>query len=271
MSQRFVRLVIVLLSVLAAAPALAYTVFLKDGTKIITREKYRIDGERAILTLPSGTETFYQASEIDVAKTDEFNQIDYGTARVIEGSKTRTLATDESLDEEATLSDLLNRRERTPLAMPDNPQRSPDDRQPGAADQAEFAASVPRTKAGFADLFEMDRDPYPKPTILGEVMRYLKGQGWDNVRIYRGTRLDRPLVEMVAASEASVFKAIKDAANGLVQLHERFPKDVAAFELLLMTDNQLRAGQFTLTPDLANMLVTDELDAASFFLRYVEF
>ncbi|MEE8526731.1 MAG: hypothetical protein V3T72_22570, partial [Thermoanaerobaculia bacterium] len=254
---------IVALSLLAAVPALAYTVFLQDGTQIIVKEKYHIEGDRAILTLPSGTRAFYQAAEIDVAKTEEFNKVDYGTAKVIEGKETRTLADDELLDDKVTLTDLLNRRGRT-LTMPEPQRRDPDSPTPAELDDGELAASVPRTKAGFADLFEVPRDPYPKPTILSEVMRYLKGQGWDNIRLYRGTRLDRPLVEIVAASEASVFKAMKDAANSLVQIHERFPEDVGAFELLLVTDNQLRAGQFTLTPELANMLVTEELDPASF-------
>lgn len=269
--RRFPLLLAMLaLSLLIVAPALAYTVFLKDGTQIIAKEKYRIEGERVILTLPSGTQAFYQAAEVDIAKTEEFNKVDYGTAKVIEGKETRTLATDEALDDKVTLTDLLSRREKT-LAMPEPQRRAPDTPTPTERDSQELAASVPRTKAGFADFFEMPREPYPKAVILSEVMRYLKGQGWDAVRLYRGTRLDRPLVEIVAASEASVFKAMKDAANGLVQIHERFPEDVGGFELLLVTDSQLRAGQFTLTPELANLLVTEELDVASFFLRYVEF
>ncbi len=268
-SRRAVFVTIFALSVLVALPALAYTVFLKDGTQIVTREKYRIEGDRAILTLPSGTETFYSASEIDVARTDEFNKVDYGTAMVIEGRKTRTMAEDELLDEKVTLTDLLSQRERTlgRREPPPQPEVAPTPEEIAAGE----LSSIPRTKAGYVDFFQLPRDPYPKATILSEVMRYLKGQGWDDVRLYRGTNLDRPLVEIVAASEASVFKAMKDAANGLVQIHERFPEDVGAFELLLLTDSQVRAGQFTLTPELANMLVTEELDASSFFLRYVEF
>ena len=261
---------IVALALSAAAPGWAYRVFLKDGTEIVTEEKYRVEGEMAILTLPGGTQASYLASEIDVAKTEEFNKIDYGTAKVIEGNQARTVATDELLNDKETLSDLLARRKQG-LALPEQSVR-PDRLAPtvGGAD-GEEARDAPMTKAGFIDLFSMPREPYPKPTIMSEVMRYLKGQGVDNVRLYRGSRLDRPLVEIVAASEASVFKAMKDSANSLVQIHERFPEDVAAFELLLLTDNQVRAGQFTLTPELANMLATEEMDPASFFLRYVEF
>ncbi len=260
------RLIVVLLLLLLPASAGAYTVFLKDGSQITTKEKYRIEGDKAILVLPNGSQYFYDAAQIDVEKTEEFNLVDLGTAKLIEGSETRQIPVNESLDDKVTLKDLLRRRE-SGLAMPEPRQRAAE----STRDPDPGGAAAPRTKAGFVDLLNLSRDPYPKPTIMSEVMRFLKGQGVDNVRLYRGTQADRPLVEIVAASEASVFKSLKDSANSLVQIHERFPDDVGAFELLLLTDNQVRGGQFTLTPELANRLVTGELDAPSFFLRYVEF
>ena len=261
-----VRLVFALLLLWPAASAWAYTVFLKDGSQITTREKYRIEGDKAILTLPNGTEYFYDASEIDVEKTEEFNKVDLGTAKLIEDGEAKTVAKDTSLDDKVTLKDLLRSRE-SGLALPERRPRRSESADAEAADMV----SAPRTKAGFVDLLNLPRDPYPKPTIMSEVMRYLKGQGVDNVRLYRGSETDRPLVEIVAASEASVFKALRDSANSLVQIHERFPDDVGAYELLLLTENQVRAGQFTLTPDLAHELATGAIDPPSFFLRYVEF
>ena len=257
------RLVAALLLLLPTASAWAYTVVLKDGSQITTREKYRIEGDKAILTLPSGTQTFYDASEIDVEKTEELNQIDLGTARLIEGGESQRIPEDTSLDDKVTLKDLLRSRE-SGLAMPERSRRT-------AAQDSGSGDDAPRTKAGFVDLVNLPRSSYPKSAIISEVMRYMKGQGVDSVRLYRGSQADRPLVEIVAASEASVFKAIRDSANSLVQIHERFPDDVGAFELLLLTENQVRAGQFTLTPELANELVTGEVDAPTFFLRYVEF
>ena len=261
------RLAVLLLLLVPATSAWAYTVFFKNGSQITTREKYRIEGDKAILILPSGAEYFYDASEIDFEKTEEFNKLDLGTARLIdEGGETKRMTKEAPLDDEVTLEDLLRGRE-TGLALPERRQRR-HEQQP---DPEESAAAAPRTRAGFIDLLNLPRDPYPKPNIMAEVMRYLKGQGIDNVRLYRGSQPDRALVEIVAASEASVFKALRDSANSLVQIHQRFPDDVDAFELLLLTDNQVRAGQFTLTPELANQLATGELDPPNFFLRYVEF
>ncbi len=251
-----------------AAPSSAYIVYLKDGSQITTKEKYRIDGDKAILILPSGTEAFYDAAQIDVAKTEEVNQIALGTAKLIEGNSARQMGDTETVDDdEMTLGELLNRRDRR-AASPRQPQQAV--ATPPAAEEA-ARDNFPRTEAGFVDLLKLPRDPLKNSAIMGEVMKYLKGQGVDNVRVYSGTAPDRPLVEIVTASEASVFKSLKDSAAGLIQLHEQFPNEIAAFELLLMTEKQIRAGQFTLTPELAGSLAAGEIDAPNFFLRYVEF
>ncbi len=250
--------------ILIAAPAWSYIVVLKDGSRISTKEKYRIEGDRAILVLPSGTETSIAASEIDVEASEKLNVVDYGTAKLIEGlDKQQQLGKETRFESDRpTFKDLLANRERG-LALPEVRRREK------AADSEE--GSLPFTRAGFVDLRSLFREPFPDIEISSEVMAYLKGQGIDDVRVYKGTAADRPFVEIVAASEASVFKALKDSANGLVQIRDRYPEQVAAFELLLVTEAQLRAGQFVLTPDLAGLLVTGQLEAPAFFLRYVEF
>ncbi len=244
---------------LMASPASGYIVFLKDGSQIQTKEKYRIEGDMAILILPSGTPASYHASEIDIKKTEEVNVVDYGTATLIEGLNKQTrLAKDTRFEEESRFGEYIAGRN---LALPEVRKRvaaTPEDQ-------------LPMTRAGFVDLMAFRRSPYPSAEITGEVLGYLKGQGIDRVRIFQGTETDRPLIEIVAASEASVFKAIKDSANGLVQIHESFPELVTAFELVLMTESQDRAGQFVLTPDLADLLVSGKLSVPQFFLRFVEF
>ncbi len=247
---------------LAAAPASAYIVFLKDGSQIQTKEKYRIEGDQAILILPSGTPASYAASEIDVEKTEAINVVDYGTATLIEGLNKQTrLAKGTKVaaqEKEPKFGEYISGRS---LALPEVRKR----KATTPADQ------LPTTRAGFVDLMAVRRSPYPSAEITGEVLGYLRGQGIDRVRIFQGTEPDRPLIEIVAASEASVFKSIKDAANGLAQIHENFPELVTAFELVLMTESQDRAGQFILTPELADLLVKEKISVSQFFLRFVEF
>ena len=45
------------IATLVAAPALAYTIYLKDGSQIVSKTKYVVRGDKAIIVLPSGTET----------------------------------------------------------------------------------------------------------------------------------------------------------------------------------------------------------------------
>ncbi len=244
---------------LVASPAWGYIVFLKDGSQILTKEKYRIEGDMVILVLPSGTEASYQASEIDVEKTEKVNVVDYGTAKLIEGlDKQQLLPKDVRFEEEPSFGQYISGRS---LALPEVRKR-----------QVEAnVGDLPTTRAGFVDLMALRRAQYPSTEITAEVLGYLKGQGVDRVRIFQGTEVDRPLLEIVAVSEASVFKAIRDVASSLVQIHEEFPELVTAFELVLMTEAQDRAGQFVLTPELAQMLVNKQLTVPQFFLRFVEF
>lgn len=244
-------------------PASSYIVFLKDGKQISTKEKYRVEGDKAYLILPSGTEAVYPAAEIDVAKTDEVNTVDYGTAILIgDHGEEQQLSVDTRFEEEEQkLSDLA--RQRRKLSGPKQATR------PVATEPTE--PTVPTTLAGHIDLLAWPRQPFSSEEIRLELQRYLKGQGLENVSVYSGTESDRPLVEIIANSEASVFKALKDSANALVQVRDRFPQEVAALEICMVTENQLRAGQFLITPKRANLLVTGAMSSETFFLRYVEF
>ena len=245
---------------LTASPAWSYIVFLKDGSQIQTKEKYRIEGDTAILILPSGTSASYKASEIDIEKTERVNVVDYGTAKLIEGLDKQTLlAKNTRFEDEPSFGEYISGRD---LALPEVRKRQ-------TTEVAQDA--LPTTRAGFVDLMALSRKQYPSTEVTAEVLGYLRGQGLDRVRIFQGTEPDRPLIEIVAASEASVFKAIKDSASGLAQIHERFPELVRAFELVMMTESQDRAGQFVLTPELADLLNSENLTVSQFFLRFVEF
>lgn len=256
-------LLLLALLALPSVPAAGYIVFLKDGSQIQTKEKYRIEGDRAILVLPSGTEAFYDASEIDVEKTAEVNVVEYGTATLIEGGETQQLASDTRFeDDEEELGELLVRRGQG-LALPEPRRR----RQAAAATDG----GPPTTPAGFLDLTEWKRKPHPDAELAAELASAVEAQGFEAVRVFAGTAADRALVEIVTASEVLVFKALRDAASVLGQIEERSPGRLAAIELLLVTEAGQRGGQFLLTPELAADLAGGKLSPATFFLRYVEF
>lgn len=251
---------------LAATPALAYTVVLVDGSKIEAAQKYRLDGDRAIITLASGTETFIDASQIDIAATEQENQVDYGTALVIEGGEVQQLVRDRPVDsgpKSRSLADVIAERRRArqlqggPASAGQSPPPSPPE--------------VRRTEAGFADLARLPRRPFADPEIEDVLAELFLSQGVDRFEVFQGTRAAVPLVEVRTDNETAVFRALAVAANSLLQLRDAVGDEIPALELLLEAEAGEAAGQFTLTAEDASALVSGEIDEAVFFLRRVEF
>ncbi|RMH15517.1 MAG: hypothetical protein D6696_20505 [Acidobacteria bacterium] len=254
-------------SLILASPAFAYVIFLKDGTQIVARDKYEVDGDQAVFTMPSGVISSIPLAEIDVEKTERENRINLGTARVIEG-----LETIDELHREApppaldTVADLLVLRGDRGLKLPE-PRKRQTEQSAGDA--------LPRTAAGYVDLARLPRQPYAADDVAEYVRTYLEGQGFDGVALYQGSSEGQPLVEILTPSEPLVFKALQECANALLQAREQFPDRISGFELLLVAERRgrevIRAGQFQLTPDLADLLAAGRMNPAAFFLRYVEF
>ena len=258
----FKSLAVLVALLLFAAPAWGYIVFLQDGSQLNTKSAPEVrDDGLAYLFLINGTMTTLDPNEIDFEKTRKENAgANLGSARLIEASgESRSLKVEDAKEDEQTLGGLISGGQ-TSLSLPENRRR-----------QIAGQEAIPTTPAGFVDLVALRRMPYEDAEVSSELQRYLQGQGVEGASLYMGTEPDRLLLEVTANSEASVFKIVKDAANALVQMHRQFPDRVAALELVMLTDAQVRAGQFVLTPELAGELVTGKMDAPSFFYRHVQF
>jgi hypothetical protein len=251
-----------LILLLAALPAAAYIIVLKDGSKIVADHEYRVEKGRAIITLPNGTETFLDVKEIDRQATEAANKQGYGSALVIKDATEKEIspAAQAQQPEEKSLAELA--AERTRREPRTEPQRRED-----STDLAEPS----KTLAGYVDLGTLTRRPFPDLELASEMQRFFRGQGIDNVELYQGTQADRPFAEITTNSEASVFRALQVAAEALLAVRESHPKQVAALEVLLATPDRSRAGQFVLTPDLARELVGDNVEVSKFFVENVEF
>jgi hypothetical protein len=250
-----------LLLAAAAGPLAAYTIYLKDGSKVVAREKYRVEGERAIIVLQNGTQTFLQLAQIDVARTEQANRADYGTAVVIDEGKTRTL--DEGAGgppRDKRLADLIAERGQGMRKLPEA-------RRAAVPDEGAAAMSP----AGWPDLTTMARRPLADPQIAGELEGLFSGQGVAGAKVFQGTAANRAFVEVAAGSEAAVFRALSVAAQALLAGRDRFGNRLSALELLMMTPGRERAGQFTLTPELAQDLAGKRQEVSAFFLTHVQF
>lgn len=249
---------------LVAVPLSAYTIYLKDGSKIVAKEKYEVEGDRAIITLLNGTQSFLDQDEIDVRRTEEANQANYGSAVVIERSQARDIPSVASLQgsaEDKSLQDLIQERSAGVRALPEARRED----SPGEEGR------LPRTPAGWVDLAAVPRRPYPDDAVATELKAFLRAQGLDSAKVFQGTTPGRPFLEIPASSEAAVFRGLLVGANALLHVRERLGDRVSSLELLMLTPTQERGGQFVLTPDQAERLAARQVEVTAFFLNNVQF
>ena len=266
MSQTLRWLAPVALAFLLASPLAAYTVYLKNGQTIQAKGKYRIDKGKAYITLSNGQQTFINASEIDVARTEAENKSDYGGNAVIldQGTPGKNQVTPPPPPKK-NLSDMIAGRE----ASRDLPGRR--DKPSPVSSTSDTAKPATKTRAGFSDLTTLGRRPFPQADVLAELQQFFHGQGVDDVEVFAGTQSDRPLIEVTTSSEGAVFRGLTIGANALLHIRDRFPNKIGALELLLVTPTKERAGQFVLTPDLASDLVAKKVEPQAFFVEHVQF
>lgn len=267
----FLRTALILVLAFAvASPALAYTIYLKDGTHQVAREKYRVEGDRAYFTLQNGTLTFLPLSEIDVERTEAANQRDVGTARILEGGEVKEVPIEDvqrrHRRERPTLRDLITSGAAGPSRPPE-----PEPTEDAARRRGTEENDLPRTPAGYVDLGALDKEAYPDSEITSQLRDLFARRELDDVEVFQGTSARRPLVEAITGSEAGVFRAIVVASSALLQLRDQDPRRIEAVELLLTTPSGARAGQFVLTPESARELLSREIDVTSFFLEHVQF
>jgi hypothetical protein len=252
-------LVLALLGAALAAPAAAYIVVLKDGSQIVADKEYEIRDGKAIITLPSGTQTFIDADEIDREATAEANRRGFGQAQVIERPETKQVKAPEPEERRKTLSDLAD------------PETGLDRLEPHRRDGRIREGAAARTRAGYTDLSSLPPRAFRDLELAAEVQRFFRGQGVDGVELYQGSAPDRLYAEITTNSEASVFRALEVAAEALLASRESRAGQVAALEIFLATPERERAGQFVLTPELARELVEDRVEVSSFFVEHVQF
>lgn len=257
--MRSARLAALLALALAAGPALAYTIYLKDGSRIVAKEKYELRGDLAILTLPSGTKSSMPADQIDVARTEKANESRLGgTAMVIEGGRATELLQAAAPPAKPKLTDLLRQNEgelRGPVA---------------AAPRAETPVT-PAAALRARESAQSARAPFPDTALAAEILQILTARGAGGVAVYRGERPTRPMLVFETSTEASVFKAILASSNALLQLRGSRPGAVDGFDVVCESSSGQSGGRFDLTAELADEVVSRRYEITRFYVENVRF
>jgi hypothetical protein len=256
---RIARLALIaLVGLLSAGSLAAYTVHLRDGTSIVTKKKYVVQGDKAILVLPSGAETALPLAEIDVAKTDAANKDDIGTAIVIENGKATDLTrTAPPPSGKQTLKELLERRAAAEGSK--NAGAVALDAAPGRA----ATERPPTSHAGQAPLRDV--------ALSTEIRTFIFGRGITNLEVQQGPSSRRPRLVFQTSSETQVFRALQASAGALIEVREKFAGQVEGFELICDGPAGGRGGRFSLTPAQAADLIAGRIDLPTFFVQNVEF
>ena len=243
-----------------AAPVLAYTIYLKDGSHMVAKKKYEVRGNKAIIVLPSGTETALPLSEIDVARTDKENVENLGTATLLDDSATRKPlpGSEPPPNSHAQLGALI---------------RS------GAAGVRDGVAAKPEDTAG----------PRPRPngfdergsaqpthaplrdrTLAGALDGYISKAGLP-VEVAEGSRTRRPLLVYETDGEGPVFRALVASAGALLEARKKLGSSVEGVEVLCQTSEGSLAAHFDLDPQDAGDLISGRVEITSYFVDHVLF
>jgi hypothetical protein len=239
-----------LLLVLVSAPGRAYTVMLKDGSHIIAVEPFEVQGESALVTLQSGAQTLIPMSEIDLKKTEKYNEKNYGTALVVDAKGVRPLDDVEPTPRQSSLADLLK------------------DRQLNVG--RDEVVELRRTASGHVDLAGVRRHDLEASALKEDLERFFRREGQRSVAIYTGTQPGRVFLDVTTDTEGAVFRALEMCARSLLAMRQRHG-NLEALEVLLRTSSRSRAGQFLLDPENSTALTKGRLSTHDFFVRYVQF
>lgn len=238
-----------LVILLAASEAWAtYIVVLKNGTRYKARERWTMQGGKAIVQLENGTTLQLDPNLIDAAKSDEATRLGYGDAKVLNTPSTSTQA------QETPRPSGLGQYSR--LRTPPPP-----------------ATSTQQSSGGSGQA--SSTQPYSGVGALGSDVTSKFVSAYDNIGFYdakvypSGPYTLR--IQLSADNEEQVFKAISATAYVMLRVPSLTNSRLDLIELLMASGNGGAAGRFQMTQEDASVLDGKRMTIASYFIRRVIF
>jgi hypothetical protein len=241
------RLLVVACLLTATWAHAIYVVVLKDGSRVVAREKYEVKGNNAVVRLKNGALTSIPLAYIDMATTERINAMNLGDAVALE-----------ALDGE-------------PVTRPTATQ-TPSVAHLGRIRQgvatAEGEAALPTPTPGITLQSEGYRDPRVDRAFQEGLERY-------KLYLYRTSRGTRPeflFIEVQVSGQSEVYKSLQAVATTYHVLTqsapERAPEQV---EIQMLNEARKEAGLFRINATDAAELATGKVSAEDFYLKHVIF
>lgn len=235
------------------ATSAAYTIVFLDDSTLVTLEKYQTVGNKAFVTLPSGTQTEFPLVEINLEKTREINRIGVRRGLLIDRRDTKILVSATRANV-TTMADLVREHRFGTLRSNNN----------------EAAARMRLTHAGNLDLFAVDHTKSSRRGSADALRANMKDLDMIRFRVADGTTESRLLLDFTTNTNSEVYRAITASAEALLATREQ-DHDLKALELIMATSTRLRAAQFVLTASSARALVDQKISPGDFFVQNVQF
>jgi len=238
---------VLLLAGVASTAQAVYVVLLRNGTRLVAREKYEVKGASAWITLKNGTLTSVPLSQVDVPATDKLNARNLGDAVPLDWAD----------------------QEQRPLATP-TPTPS--------------VANLGRIRPGAGGPVGEAARPTPTPGISYRAATYSDPQvdqafqqGLESYHLYLyrtsvGTRPTYYFMEVQVNGQEEVLRVLQAVSMTYHLLRDKAPdRAPERVELQLLNESGREAGLFRMSPEDAAELVTGAITPEDFFVRNVIF
>ncbi len=246
--MRTSRVLLILAALFVASWASAtYVIVLKNGNRVIGREKYQVKGNTAVIQLKNGQLTAIPLSQIDLARTDKVNSEKLGDAVSLEWVDAGD-------------------------APPPPPTPTPS------------VATLGRIRAEVARPVGDAARPTPTPGIFYRDLKYkdlqvekLFQEGLESYHIYlyrtcAGTRPDFLFVEVSVNGQPEVLKALQAITLTYHLLAQKSPeRSPAEVEVQMINESGKEAGLFRISALEATELATGKVTSEDFFIKKVIF
>jgi hypothetical protein len=225
----------------------AYTIVLKDGTRYDAKMKWTIQNGKALVTLTSGSTMTINPNEIDVAKTDEINNLGMGNVNVLSHEQP---AQPNSAKQAPSLGQIVKmRRQQNPPPPP-----------------------APTTTAVQAPTGMAPAAPAPIADQLDPRLKDTFERAYENVGVYEHklTGTNRSVrVQLTADSEEKVFNSISATAFLIARNAGLDSTQIETVELYMATTTGGSAGRFQINRADAESINNKAISLQDYFVRKV--
>lgn len=243
---------------LPAARALAYVIVLKDGTRIVAREKPNVQGKSWVFVVPSGNRQSIPVSEVDMEKTEKVNASGTGDAYELDQNATTIQQTTDS-SRKPSISEYIKTTKKTGIGP-----------ETGGAPAPADAASQPASRPG-GTIQEPSTASVVEgvdPAVSDAFVRAFAGASLRGARLTpmpKGVR-----VQAITDNEQQVFASLGAVARGLKEARA-LGKPLDRAEIVLGTSAGENAGKFLMNAEDADALLNGRTSAARYFVANVVF